>query len=158
MSERPPQPSEETICWPIGETGSAAAAQDWSRTPLGPRESWPDALKAAAGIVLGSNIPMLVAWGPDLLLVHNDSYGEILGDRRPAQGRPIREVWADIWDGVVGPNCERVRRGETVYMEAAPRVLEPPTGPPDLPAARRPAFFVKIPHDRPSVRGGPERG
>jgi PAS domain S-box-containing protein len=121
-SEWPPAMSAETICWPLA-TASAAEAHDWAATPLGPRETWPERLRTAAGIVLGSNIPMLVGWGPDLLLVHNDSYGEILGDRRPAQGRPIREVWADIWADVVGPNCERVWRGETVYMEAAPRLL-----------------------------------
>jgi radical SAM superfamily enzyme YgiQ (UPF0313 family) len=54
-SERPPRLSEETICWPIGETGSAAEAQDWSATPLGPREHWPEALKTAAGIVRNAN-------------------------------------------------------------------------------------------------------
>jgi hypothetical protein len=123
QSDRPPAANAEAVCWPVPETGSAAEAQDWAATPLGPRETWPDALKTAAGIALGSNIPMMVAWGPDLLLVHNDSYGEILGDRRPAQGRPMREIWSDIWDDVVRPNCERVLGGETVYMEAAPRPL-----------------------------------
>jgi PAS domain S-box-containing protein len=65
---------------------------------------------------------MMVAWGPDLLVVHNDSYGEILGDRRPALGRSLAEVWADGWDEV-GANAKRVLSGETVYMEAAPRLL-----------------------------------
>ncbi|HEX8526180.1 ATP-binding protein, partial [Allosphingosinicella sp.] len=44
------------------------------------------------------------------------------GDRRPSLGRPLREIWADVWD-VVGPNAERVLAGETVYMESAPRPL-----------------------------------
>jgi PAS domain S-box-containing protein len=85
-------------------------------------EHWPPALKVATGIVLGSNIPMIVGWGPELLVVHNDSYGEMLGDRSAALGRPVSEAWADSWD-VVGPNVERVVRGETVYLEGAPRVL-----------------------------------
>ena len=107
---------------PPGGTGSAAFAHDWAATPLGPMEQWPPALKVATGVVFGSNIPMIVGWGPDLLVVHNDSYGEMLGDRSAALGRPIAEAWADSWD-VVGPNVERVVRGETIYMEAAPRVL-----------------------------------
>ena len=107
----------------VGPTDTAARAHDWAGTPLGPPESWPQALKTVAAIALGSNIPMLVAWGPDLLVVHNDSYGEILGDRRPALGRPLEEVWSDIWD-VVGGNAARVLAGETVFMESAPRPLK----------------------------------
>ena len=106
-----------------GMTGAAALAHDWSATPLGPSERWPQSLKTAASIVLHSNIPMLIGWGPDLIVIHNDSYGEILGDRRPALGRPLREVWGDIWD-VVGDNAARVMAGETVFMEAAPRPLK----------------------------------
>jgi PAS domain S-box-containing protein len=120
--DREPHPQADPMPLPPGGPGSAAYAHDWAATSLGPMEDWPQPLRTAAGIVLGSNIPMIVAWGPDLLVVHNDSYGEILGDRRPALGRPLREVWADIWD-TVGQNKERVLRGETVYMESAPRPL-----------------------------------
>jgi PAS domain S-box-containing protein len=107
---------------PPGGTATAAHAHDWAATPLGPMEQWPPALKVAAGMVLGSNIPMVVGWGPDLLLVHNDSYGEVLGDRGATLGRPIREAWAASWD-VVGPNVQRIVQGETIYLEAAPRVV-----------------------------------
>ena len=123
LESEPPQPDSEPVSpIPPGGPGSAAHDFDWSTTPLGPRESWPAPLKTAADIVLGSNIPMMVAWGPDLLLVHNDSYGEILGDRRPALGRPVREIWADIWDASA-PNRERVLKGETVFLDSEPRPL-----------------------------------
>ena len=102
--------------------GSAACSHDWASTPLGQPAHWPEPLRTAVGIALGSNVPMMVAWGPDLLVVHNDSYGEVLGDRRPALGRPLREIWADVWD-VVGANAGRVLAGETVSMESAPRPL-----------------------------------
>ena len=116
-------PSAEAMPLPgAGVHGSAALAHDWAATPLGPPQHWPQPLRTAAGIALGSNIPMMVAWGPDLLIVHNDSYGEVLGDRRPALGRPLREIWADVWD-VVGANARKVLGGETVYMESAPRPL-----------------------------------
>ena len=107
----------------VGPTGTAARALDWAATPLGPRDGWPQTLKTISAIVLGSNIPMLVAWGPDLLVIHNDSYGEILGDRRPALGRPLKEIWPDIWD-MVGGNAARVLAGETIFMESAPRPLK----------------------------------
>jgi PAS domain S-box-containing protein len=107
----------------VGPTSNAAHALDWAATPLGPMAGWPQPLKTVAGIVLGSNIPMLAAWGPDLLVIHNDSYGELLGDRRPALGRPLREVWSDIWE-MVGGNAARVLAGETIFMESAPRPLK----------------------------------
>jgi PAS domain S-box-containing protein len=120
---QPSAPSRRPYAVAVGPTDSAARAHDWAATPLGPAESWPQSLKTAAGIVLASNIPMLVAWGPDLLVIHNDSYGEILGDRRPALGRPLRQIWADIWDAV-GANAARVLAGETIFMESAPRPLK----------------------------------
>ena len=90
-TDRPQPGPEPSLALPIPPGGTAAAAHafDWASTPLGPVECWPQSLKTAADIVLGSNIPMMIAWGPDLLMVHNDSYGEVLGDRRPALGRPL---------------------------------------------------------------------
>ena len=41
-----PQPTEPPL--PPGGTATAAAAQDWAATPLGPREHWPQSLKTAA--------------------------------------------------------------------------------------------------------------
>jgi PAS domain S-box-containing protein len=101
---------------------SVLEAVDWSATPLGPSAGWPQSLKSAATIVLGSRVPMFLAWGPDLLVVHNDSYGEILGDRGPARGRPLQDVWPDIWD-VVGANAARVLAGETLFHDSVPRPL-----------------------------------
>ena len=122
-AEPPPRSQATPFPVPPGGTATAAKAHDWASTPLGPAEAWPQSLKTAASIVLGSNVPMFLAWGPDLLLIHNDSYGEILGDRRPALGRPVREIWNDIWS-VVGANVEQVLRGETVFLESAPRPLK----------------------------------
>ena len=107
---------------PPGGTATAAEAMDWAATPLGPREQWPQSLKTAAAIVLGSNVPMALCWGPELRLIHNDAYGEILGDRRPALGKPIREVWSDVWDRIAG-DLPRIMAGETIFNEAAERPL-----------------------------------
>jgi len=108
--------------YPGAPAWSPAAAQDWGATPLGPVEAWPQSLKTAASIVLGSTVPMFVAWGPDLLLLYNDGYGEILGDRGPAYGKPAREIWADAWDRI-RPNAERALAGETLFFESEPRTL-----------------------------------
>ena len=109
--------------WPRGGTATAAEAMDWAATPLGARDTWPQSLKTAAAIVLGSNVPMALCWGPELRLIHNDAYGEILGDRRPALGKPIREVWSDVWHLIEG-DVPRIMAGETIFNEAAERPLK----------------------------------
>ena len=122
-SDRPASQPSTPPHVPPGGMATAAHAHDWSKSPLGPPESWPPALKIAAGIAFRSNLPMMVGWGRNLLLVHNDSYGEtLLGDRQPALGKPMREVWADNWEAI-GPYTERALGGETVHAEASPRIL-----------------------------------
>jgi len=108
--------------FPGAPAWSLAGRQDWSATPLGPVEGWPQSLRTAVSMILGSTVPMFVGWGPELLLVYNDSYAEILGDRGPAQGRPVREIWSDAWDRIK-PNAERAMAGETLYFESEPRIL-----------------------------------
>jgi PAS domain S-box-containing protein len=100
----------------------AADGEDWAATAFGPVESWPQSLRTAASMVLGAATPMFIGWGPDFLMLYNEAYAEILGDRGPAMGRPGREVWADIWDRI-RPNAERALAGETLFFEADPRIL-----------------------------------
>ncbi|HEX6898053.1 MAG TPA: PAS domain S-box protein [Bryobacteraceae bacterium] len=41
---------------------------------------------------------MSVRWGPDLIVLYNDAYAPLLGDRHPRiLGKPLREVWPEIY-------------------------------------------------------------
>jgi hypothetical protein len=84
------------------DTAALMVAHDWAATPLGPSESWPESLRAAVRLCLASDFPILVAWGPDLVMIYNEGYRQMLGsDKHPAAiGRPVREVWAEIWDDI----------------------------------------------------------
>jgi PAS domain S-box-containing protein len=95
---------------------------DWAATPFGPVETWPQSLKTAASIVLGSTLPMFLGWGPDFRMLYNHAYAEILGDRGPAVGKPGREVWRDAWERIE-PNARRALAGETLFFQAEPRTL-----------------------------------
>jgi PAS domain S-box-containing protein len=108
-----------------GEMAARVRSFDWSNTPLGPMESWPQALKAAVGICLNSRFPMFVWWGPQLVNIYNDAYVPILGKRHPqALGRPARASWGEIWD-VVGPQADAVMlRGEASWNERVLLVME----------------------------------
>ena len=73
-------------------------AKDWSTTPLGPRESWSPSLTLALDIVLASGFPMALRWGPEFVLIYNDGYAPILGEKHPwALGLPARIAWSEVW-------------------------------------------------------------
>ncbi|MGC1209877.1 MAG: ATP-binding protein, partial [Micromonospora sp.] len=94
-----------------GQMGAAIAAHDWSATPLGPINSWPQSLRTAVTICLHSRFPILLWWGDDLVMLYNDAYLPILGaSKRDALGRPGARVWPEVWD-VIGPLLTDVMAG-----------------------------------------------
>jgi PAS domain S-box-containing protein len=100
-----------------GGMGARVRAHDWAETPLGPPERWPGALKTLAGVMLGSNQPMFVAWGPERILVYNDAYAEILAAKHPsALGGPFLDVWSEIRADLV-PIVEQAYSGVPVSMD-----------------------------------------
>jgi PAS domain S-box-containing protein len=106
-----------------GEMGRRIRAFDWNRSPLGAPESWPQPLKTVAGILLSSRFPMFVAWGPELRLLYNDGYAEILGKKHPAAlGHAFQDVWAELWEDVV-PFVESTMAGEQTYYENLPLTM-----------------------------------
>jgi PAS domain S-box-containing protein len=85
---------------------------DWAATPLGPTKNWSQSLKWSVEFVLASGFPMSVRWGPDLIMIYNDAYGVLLGDRHPdALGKPLREIWPEIF-GELGVLNQSILRGE----------------------------------------------
>ena len=94
---------------PGTEMGERVRAFDWASTPLGPVEGWSTGLRTAVRICLASDFGMLVVWGPELTKIYNDRYSEILGSAKhpEALGRPVREVWPEIW-GDIGPMFQQV--------------------------------------------------
>jgi PAS domain S-box-containing protein len=108
-----------------GEMAERVEAFDWSQTPLGPRERWPEELRVAVDICLSSRFPMFVWWGPELINIYNDAYVPMLGKRHPAAlGRKARDSWDDIWS-VVGPQADAVMlRGEATWNERVRLVME----------------------------------
>ena len=86
---------------------------DWSATPLGPADHWPQSLRTSVSTCLDCAFPIVLWWGPELALLYNDEYAAIMGAKHPAGlGAPGAKVWAEIWD-VIGPMLGQVmERGE----------------------------------------------
>src|SRR5690606_34010533 len=81
-----------------GEMGELIRALDWSSTPLGPIESWPQSLRSALSILLPSKAQIALFWGEDLITLYNDAYRPVFGAKHPhALGKAIRDSWEELW-------------------------------------------------------------
>jgi PAS domain S-box-containing protein len=90
--------------------------RDWAATPIGPMESWPQSLRTALSICLESRFPILIWWGPELVMLYNGPYAELLGNKHPAAlGQRGVDCFPEIWD-LIGPMLAGVReRGEATW-------------------------------------------
>ena len=108
-----------------GELGQMIRAFDWAATPLGESASWPENLKVAMQIMLNSSQPIWIGWGPALTYFYNDAYKSIIGGKHPwALGRPLAEVWSEIW-GDIGQMIDTVMtKGQGTYVEAQLLIMQ----------------------------------
>jgi PAS domain S-box-containing protein len=89
-------------------------ALDWSKTPLGAVEHWPQPLRTSVSTCLDCAFPIVLWWGRELNILYNDEYCELLGpSKHPAAlGRPGAEVWAEIWDVIEPMLLQVMNSGE----------------------------------------------
>jgi PAS domain S-box-containing protein len=97
--------------------GELIRTHDWSATPLGPVEGWPQSLRTTVDLVLASGFPMVARWGPELIQIYNDGYRVIMGEKHPAGlGQPTRDCWPEVWPSVEAHHA-RVLSGEMLVSE-----------------------------------------
>ncbi len=107
-----------------GEMAALVASKDWSNSPLGPIQSWPQSLRTTVSLCLGSNFPINIIWGPGHNQIYNDGYRVVCGAVHPrAMGEDYRVTWASAWPAV-GEAFERALAGETSYLENQRMFLE----------------------------------
>lgn len=93
---------------------------DWSSTPLGPVESWPEGLLVTVNMLLAAPIPMQLFWGPEFICIYNDAMAPALSTKHPESlGAPARAVWNEAWP-IIGPQLEQVlAEGKALSFENA---------------------------------------
>jgi len=98
-----------------GEMGELIRATDWSKTPIGSPESWPEPLCTSVSLMLNNLFPMYIAWGNEYTQLYNDGYRPILGTTKHPQAMGIgtRQTFAEIWH-IIGPMFEGVMNGQAV--------------------------------------------
>jgi hypothetical protein len=68
-----------------GEMGALMRSTDWSKTALGLVSTWPQSLRTTVSTCLNSRFPILIWWGPEMVMLYNDAYRSILGNKHQCQ-------------------------------------------------------------------------
>jgi PAS domain S-box-containing protein len=103
-----------------GEMGELMRLKDWNQTPLGHPQGWPKSLQTMLGVILHSQFPMFIWWGPELICFYNDAYRPSLGreGKHPSiLGQPAKQAWTEIWD-IISPLIHQVLHdGKATWSE-----------------------------------------
>jgi PAS domain S-box-containing protein len=102
-----------------GEMGALLRAIDWRQTPLRALSEWPQSLRTTMSICLNSKFPIAVYWGPEFLMLYNQSLVPMVGAKKHPQalGQPASVVLAEIWQ-IIEPLLSHVRTtGEATWSE-----------------------------------------
>ncbi len=84
-----------------GEIRGLCRQLDWSTTSLGRVESWSAPLRSTIQYCLDSPLPTLIMWGPDVVIVYNDSFAAQLADQHPrALGLAARQCPLRLTDRI----------------------------------------------------------
>ncbi|MBB6123345.1 PAS domain S-box protein [Sphingobium subterraneum] len=82
-----------------GEMARRIAAHDWSATPIGAIEGWPQSLCHTVGLMLPSPVPLVLLWGEQGVMIYNDAYSVFAGGRDSRLlGSCVREGWDEVAD------------------------------------------------------------
>lgn len=104
--EQPPASRPIATAPARGEMARRFREFDWSSTPLGPVEFWPESWRNAVQIILDSSFPTALAIGKDALIYfYNDAFIPLAGPSRhpSALGKPVPVAWKEIWDQILLP-------------------------------------------------------
>ncbi|XKU40470.1 response regulator [Pseudomonas [fluorescens] ATCC 17400] len=106
-----------------GEMAERVRHHDWTNTPLGPMDQWPDVLKTTVSLSLASHFPQAVVWGPELTTLYNDAFVPILGSKPDALGQPFSAIWQEAWSQI-SPIADAAFAGHATFIEDFPLIVE----------------------------------
>ncbi|WP_149206509.1 PAS domain S-box protein [Flavobacterium johnsoniae] len=98
-----------------GEMGELIRSKDWSKTPIGDPENWPQSLRTITSVMLNNPFGMYIAWGNEFTQLYNDAFRKIIGsDKHPdALGSSPEKTFSEIWH-ITNPMFEEVMSGKSI--------------------------------------------
>lgn len=91
-------------------------AIDWATTPIGPCVRWSLSLRTGIDAMLASPLPQCLALGPQMTILYNDAFADLLGAAELRLGMPFNEVWQEAW-ATIGPLAHRAYHGRSTLVE-----------------------------------------
>ncbi|MEO8819317.1 MAG: PAS domain-containing sensor histidine kinase [Ginsengibacter sp.] len=83
-----------------GNSGKEIISKDWTKNQIGPISGWPSELLIALGIILYSEMPMIILWGPELVCFYNDAFCDRADYKEKKTGDigiPVKDALPQIW-------------------------------------------------------------
>jgi PAS domain S-box-containing protein len=101
-----------------GEMAECIREFAWERTSVGPMARWPESFLCAVNLMLESQFPTVLLWGPELVVMYNDAYQPLMAEKHPGGlGQAAEDCWREAWH-IIGPLFGAVlRRGERFFFE-----------------------------------------
>ncbi|KAL8290344.1 hypothetical protein RQP46_002602 [Phenoliferia psychrophenolica] len=109
-------PSDDPFFEVLSHTpmGRRIAAYPWETSPLGIIANWSREVRVVVTLMLASPFRCSLWLGPESVLLYNDEYVKVAGQKHPALlGKSGADGWAELWD-TLGPLAARVMSGETI--------------------------------------------
>ncbi|MFC6622439.1 PAS domain S-box protein [Novosphingobium panipatense] len=80
-----------------GDLARRIAAFDWASTPVGPIETWPVSLRHTIAMMLPCQVPLVLLWGPEGVMIYNDAYAQFAGERdNRLLGCRVLDGWEEV--------------------------------------------------------------
>jgi hypothetical protein len=92
-------------------------SRSWSTSPLGPIDTWDAQLRGLVQIIMASPFPVLVSYGPEYVLLYNEPYSKVIGQKHPSiLGMKYDEAWPEVW-GALEPVIEAGYQGSVLNVD-----------------------------------------
>ncbi|SCX29592.1 Blue-light-activated protein [Agrobacterium sp. DSM 25558] len=118
-----PPPIDVIVLKGGGECGELIRTKDWYKSFVGPIDGWSVEMRATVSNIINSPVAKVLMWGPSHVMIYNDSYREIAGERHPmALGAPVSSAFPEVWEWNQAI-LKRVLAGETVSHHDQPIVF-----------------------------------
>ena len=117
VDENPLNPNSTPI-FAEGEMAERIRRYPWQATAIGTISGWSETLLCAVNMMLESQFPMLLMWGPEMVVLYNDACIPLEGERHPdALGRTGQQCWPEAWH-ILAPKLKSVlEQGAKLYFE-----------------------------------------
>src|SRR5271165_4133403 len=81
-----------------GEMADRIRRFPWNNSLLGAMSGWSETLLSTVNTILECQFPMLLMWGPEMVVIYNDACIPLLWGRHPhALGQTARDCWSEAW-------------------------------------------------------------